>query len=69
MNGFNTGLDEMMKDIFMGLHVTSEEEKAMREHYERSDYSRLHILRARRDEDKVLSVLYDDGKWIRYKVQ
>ncbi len=59
MNGFNRGLDEMMEDIFMGLHVTNEEEKKIK--------NRMHILKARRDEDGVLAILYDDGKWIRYQ--
>lgn len=59
MNGFNMGLNEMMEDIFLGLHVTNEEEKKIK--------NRMHIVKARRDEDGVLSILYDDGKWIRYK--
>lgn len=61
MNGFNTGLSEMMEDIFCGLKVTKEEEKNIK--------NRMHIVSARRDEDGVLSVKYDDGQWIRYKVK
>lgn len=68
MNGFNTALNEMMDDIFMGINISKEEENAMMKHFEKSNYSRMHIVNVRRDEDGVLSVKYDDGMWIRYQV-
>lgn len=57
MNGFNVGLEEMMEDVFMGLKVTTEEEKNIK--------NRLHIVSARRADDGVLCVQYDDGQWVR----
>lgn len=49
------------EDIFCGLKVTKEEEKNIK--------NRMHIVGARREEDGVLSVKYDNGQWISYKVK
>lgn len=66
MNGFNEALSDMMCDIFAGLDVTFDEVKRMQTHWSNSQYSRLSIVSAWRDIDRVLCVKYDDGCTVQY---
>ena len=66
MNEFNKALDNMIADIFSGLNITAEELHTMQEHWNNSNYSRLHITRAWRDSSNVLCVAYDDETWFHY---
>lgn len=66
MNGFNEGLRNLLEDVFEQINVTEDEKETMKQHYENSKYSTLHVVRAWR-EDEILCVGYDDGHWFRYR--